>query len=99
MSHDHHEAHPDYSPDQILHPGCAACAWTGDEASRAIESLDGPTFIRAWERAVKWQREGLPDLAEAEVYLLLALRMTAVQFERLGLPLGQLPAAAVVVGS
>jgi hypothetical protein len=73
VSHDYHEGQPGYSPEQILKDGCAECAARSASADRGINSLDPVTFARAWDRAIRWHRDGLPGVSDAEVPLLAVL--------------------------
>ena len=93
MTHSYHEGQPGYSPAQILHDGCAECARRGGDVSLGIASLDPQNFTRAWERATAWNFGGLGDLSEAEMPLLRTLWAVQLQFERLGVPIGELPSA------
>jgi len=86
MSHDYH---PQSAP--VLHDGCAECAVRGSNAFNAIVNLDPANFARAWNRAAAWQLDGLPDLQDAEVLLLEALKGVQLQMEKLGWPIGMLP--------
>jgi hypothetical protein len=91
-THGYHEGLPGFSPEQILHTGCAECEWRGQNVSEAIVRLDGRNFARAWKRAADWNTAaGAPAICEAEAPLLRVLWSLQLQFERLGIPVGQLP--------
>jgi hypothetical protein len=92
MSHDYHVSLPGYSEAQILHDGCGECEARSASLSDAIARLDHANFIRAWMRATQWNRDGLSDLSQAERPLLSTLWAIQLQFERLGVPIGTLPA-------
>jgi hypothetical protein len=97
MSHDYHEGHPGFSPDQILKDGCGECSQRSKNVWMAINYLDPTAFAKAWGRATAFERGDLADVSEAEVPLLRALWAMQVQFERIsGLPIGQLPIPLVV---
>lgn len=92
-AHDYHEGHPGYSPAQVLHDGCGECAYRSQEPSQAIARFDRAHFRAAWKRAAEWNRSGLADIAEAEVPVFRVLWACQLQFERLGLPIGDPPSA------
>jgi hypothetical protein len=89
MSHDIHAG----DPAQILHDSCGECQWRSEHPDAAISHLDVQSFADAWKRAAAWGRDGLADVSHAEVPVLRVLWATAVQFERLGFPVGQVPYA------
>jgi hypothetical protein len=91
MMHDFHEGLPGYDPAQMLHDGCGECERRSNLPGHGIADLDLTQFRLAWERATKWNREGLPNLSHAEMAALSALWAVQLQFERLGSPLGELP--------
>lgn len=71
MTHAHHEALPGYSPNAILHEGCAECESRAN--LNGLLHLDWRNARRAVERAVEWQHEGLRDTNVAEIGLLQAV--------------------------
>lgn len=90
--HDYHEAHPGYSPAQILHNGCGECEARSRNIAHAIGRMDKGRFALAWARATAWNRAGLPDVSEAEAPLLMALWAIQLKLETVcGLPIGELP--------
>jgi hypothetical protein len=99
-SHTYHDALPNYHPDQILIDGCPVCEERSRNVSRAIENLDHQRFAAAWLRAADTFASTPPSGAtppfhqrsNAEMPLLTALWAIQLAFERLGLPLGYLPA-------
>ncbi len=91
MSHGHHEAHPGFSPAQILKDGCNECGQRSKNVWLAITHLDPVTFANAWARAAAYERGQLPDVSVAEVPLLRALWATQVQLERRGFAVGAVP--------
>jgi hypothetical protein len=93
MSHDYHDGLLGYSPAQILHDGCAECEQRAASPDHGISHLDRRNFIRAWRRAAKWNTDGIPDLAQAEVPMFRVLWAVQLKLERLGIPIGALPAS------
>ncbi|HZC50882.1 MAG TPA: hypothetical protein VE441_00080 [Mycobacterium sp.] len=94
MSHDYHEKLPGYHAAQLLHDGCRECEQRAKADDHGIANLDVERFERAWHRAVAWQAGGeVGDLSYAEVPMLSALWAVQIQFQRRGVPLGQLPTA------
>jgi hypothetical protein len=91
MTHSYHEGRPGYSPDQVLHDGCAECASRGANVALGIASLDPQNFARAWSRAADWHREGVYNVSDAEAGLLRAIWSVQLQLERIGWPIGELP--------
>lgn len=89
--HDHHESQPGYSPAQILSDGCRECAERGANPALAIAHLGRTNFPRAWKRAADWNRDGLPDISEAEAPLLRVLWAIQIQLENRGFPIGECP--------
>jgi len=89
--HDHHEILPGYHEDKILHDGCGECESRAAARSRGIGSMDRTRFARAWARAAEWNRNGLPNVAKAEVPLLDVLWAVQVQLENFGNPIGHVP--------
>lgn len=94
--HSAHEAHPGYSPRQVLKDQCAECLERSGDIPLAIGHMDRETFGRAWKRAVSRNRDGLPDISDAEAPLLDVLWALAAQFERRGFPLGECPEAGLL---
>lgn len=70
--HDYHPGLPGYSPDQILHDGCPECERRGADVELALAYMDDPTFARAWQRAIDWERP-MRDVSSAEAPLLRVL--------------------------
>jgi hypothetical protein len=91
--HDYHEELPGFHASQILHDGCAECEERGANVNLAISSLDVRNFARAWVRAAEWELHGLTTLSDAERPLLKVLWSVQLQFERRGLPIGEIPSA------
>ena len=96
--HDYHEGQPDYSAEQVLHDGCEECRLRAQSDDHGIAHMDKFTFLRAWARATEWNRNGLPDLACAEMPALNALWAVQLKLENWGLPIGTLPVGAIRVG-
>ena len=86
-----HQTHPDYSKEQVLHPGCPECASQGIAVWPAISHLDAEQFTAAWKRAAAYTFGELTDISDAEVPVLRALWALQVQLTRLGVPVGTLP--------
>lgn len=84
MSHDYHEALPDYSPNQILIDGCAECEERARRDDRGIGNLDPANYRRALDRAYLLERVGLPDASVAELPLLHVLASVQYQNQQLG---------------
>ena len=91
MSHDAHEAHPGYSPQQILKDGCAECRQRSASPWLAISHMDRETFGRAWGRAIAFERGQIDDVSHAEVPVLRVLWALALKFEERGFLLGPVP--------
>ena len=91
MSHDYHEAHPSYSPAQVLHDGCGECDMRSRMPNVAIGHLDPVRFAAAWHRAADFGRGQVDDASDAEVPVLHLLWAVQVQLERRGIPIGVLP--------
>src|SRR5271169_4073551 len=91
MTHGYHEGAPNYSPGQILNDNCEECAERGNNLGVAITSLDKQRFVKAWERAGKWQTEGLEDVGLTELPLLRALSAVQIQLERRLIRIGDCP--------
>jgi hypothetical protein len=89
--HSYHDALPGFSPEQILHDGCGECESRAASRNHGIANLDTGNFARAWQRAARWNRSGLPDIARAEVPMLDVLWAVQCQLERVGIPIGSLP--------
>ena len=92
MSHAYHQGQRGYSPAQLLHSGCDECARRSRSVDIAIGHLDPAAFAAAWFRAAAYERGQLSDVCEAEVPVLRALWAVQCQMERLGVPIGTLPA-------
>ena len=90
-AHGIHELLPGYSEGQLLHDGCEECEDRARARDLGIGALDRPTFLRAWTRAVEFNRQGLADVSAAELPILCALWAVQVQLERLGVPVGYVP--------
>lgn len=80
MMHAYHEALPGYSPNAILHEGCEECESRSN--ANGLLSLDWKNSRRVVERAIRWQREGLPDTNAAELRLLQAVWVMLLFLER-----------------
>src|SRR6185437_7617290 len=93
MTHGYHEGLPGYTPQQILHAGCAECEAHAREHSHGLAHLDPGSFAMAWFRAATWKSGlgDLPDLDLAEIPLLEMLWAVQLPLERLGIPIGTLP--------
>ncbi|SRR5579871_3942455 len=92
MTHDPHEAHPRYSPYQVLYDGCDECRRRSDDGDRGIGALDAPSFVAAWSRAADWGHDqDIGRISKAEVPLLAALWSVQVQLEKRGVPIGECP--------
>lgn len=91
MSHDHHEGHPGFSPQQILKDGCGECGERSKNVWLAINYLDQVAFAKAWARAAAYERGELADVSAAEVPLLRALWAIQVQLEGRGFAIGAVP--------
>ena len=92
MTHDYHDGLDGYSPEQILHDGCAECEARSKETAGGLAYLDKTNFVRAWKRAAEWNQHGLLDLAESEITLLQTLWIIQIKLESFGVPIGQVPA-------
>jgi len=97
--HDYHDTLPGYSADALLHDGCAECEQrAGDTRSgHGIAMLDPQRFAHAWTRAAQYFREGLRDITTTEMPMLSALWAVQLQFERLGIPIGHIPARRLIL--
>lgn len=80
--HDYHEGLEGFSPNQILHDGCAECEWRAKTRNLGISYLDQFNFVRAWERAAEYNRRGLPDVSRAERPMLDVLWAVRIQQEQ-----------------
>jgi hypothetical protein len=90
--HDYHEGLPGFSAAQILHDGCSECEARAKESGHGLAHLDRGNFFRAYARAVEWNRDGLLDLARAEIPLLTVLWELQIKLESyVGQPIGTLP--------
>jgi hypothetical protein len=90
--HDYHEAAANYSPNQVLHDECGECEARSKSADGGLAHLDRQNFFMAWHRATEWNRNGLPDLARAEMPLLCILWSVQLKLEQCcHLPVGELP--------
>lgn len=88
MMHDHHESLPGYSPNQILHDGCAECEARGEDPELALANMDPSRFTRAWERASLWsksKRDETGRISSAEAPLLRLLHAVQVHLDRAGI--------------
>lgn len=94
-AHVYHDALPGFDSAQILHDGCPECERRGADAAVAIEHLDSVRFTKAWRRAAQRGRTGLENGSAAEAKLLDVLWVLQVQFERRGIPIGEVPTSAV----
>jgi len=94
--HDYHEGLPGYSPNQILHDGCAECEARAKSITHGMRYLDNQRFARAWERAAEWnvQDGDVRDISHAEMPLLRILWAVQVQLQRRGVHLGECPSGA-----
>ncbi len=90
-AHDYHEGLPGYSPEQLLHDGCGECEARGKDLGVAIGSLDRSRFMRSWDRAAQFGREGLSDVSNAELPLLRVLWALEIKLELRGVPVGTCP--------
>jgi hypothetical protein len=98
MSHDYHEGHANYNKFQLYYDRCAECRWRAEHPVRALEHLKD--FRAAWTRAILFEKGRLePDAAVStvEVPVLRMLWALAVQFERVGFPIGMFPGDALQV--
>lgn len=92
MSHDPHDADPRYTPDQVLHDGCAECFERSQHGDRGIGELDALAFAAAWSRAADWgSDQHVGRVSAAEVPLLCALWSVQCQLEKRGIPIGECP--------
>lgn len=96
-AHNHHQSLPGYSPSQIFHDGCEECEDRAKRNDHGMSTLDAGKFRRAWTRAGTRQLHGLHDASHAEIPLLDMLIAVQVRFERLGIPIGELPQPPVVI--
>ena len=88
MSHDYHDELPGFDERQILVDGCKECELRAGDVFDAMCHLDNASWVKAWRRAIAWQRwDGGGDLhlSQAEVPLLRALWGVTLGLERLGL--------------
>jgi hypothetical protein len=93
MTHDYHEGLPGYSPDQLLHAGCAECEERSEEHGGGLAHLDQFRFALAWSRAARWQSGlgSLPDLDRAEIPMLETLWTVQLKLQEFGVPIGTMP--------
>lgn len=91
MTHDYHEGLPGFSPAQLLHDGCTECAAIAAETTHGIAHLGKEDFARAWARAAARHRDGLDDVARAEVPMLTVLWAVQLKLHRFGCPIGTVP--------
>jgi hypothetical protein len=90
--HDYHEAAANYSPGQVLHDECAECKARSESPDGGLAHLDRQYFFMAWHRATEWNRNGLPDIAAAEVPLLRMLWSVQLKLEQFcRIPVGEMP--------
>lgn len=94
MTHDYHEKLPGYHADQVLHDGCGECEARAKLNSHGIAQLDLDRFRHAWRRAAGVGRGHIPlaERSAAEMPMLDALWAVQVQLERVGIPIGEVPA-------
>jgi hypothetical protein len=97
MSHNHHQSLPGYSPNQILIDGCAECEHRSARPDHGLNNLNPQNFERAWYRAARSGKEGLPDASMADRPLLNLLWAVQVQLERRGVPIGYIPSGELIV--
>jgi hypothetical protein len=103
VSHDYHPDCPGYNADQILIDGCSECESRAEDVERTLANLDHRRFQQAWLRAADRYASTPPSgerpskCSEAEMPLLRTLWAIQVQLERLGMPLGYLPAGNVLM--
>ena len=83
MTHDYHPGLPGYNEKQILHDGCEECEHRGSDPYRALNALDSEQFIRAWRRAIDFER-GASGLAisSAEAPLLRSMYAFHIRLTR-----------------
>jgi hypothetical protein len=92
--HDYHEGRKGYSPEQVLHDGCGECEARSKEFDGGFAHLDRFNAVRAWERAARWNRDGLADLAHAEIPMFRILWSVQLKLEQVGHhPIGVFPYA------
>jgi hypothetical protein len=91
MTHTAHASCPYYDANQILVDGCAECEALATHPATVIGHMTKQEFEHAWERAVKYERLGLPTASYAEAPVLRIFWNIAVQLERRGIPLGYVP--------
>jgi hypothetical protein len=89
--HDYHDGLPGYSANQVLIDGCGECEQRALSPEHGLAQLDQGNFARAWGRAAQWNRDGLPDLARAEIPMFRVIWAIQLHLERLGTPIGSLP--------
>ena len=66
MMHKYHPSLPDYSSEQVLVDGCEECEYRAGRGVSALDYFDTETAKRAYDRAHKWNSEGLSDISAAE---------------------------------
>jgi hypothetical protein len=91
--HTYHEGLAGFSAAQILHDGCDECEARAQEPAGGLGRLDSVNFTRAWARAAEWNRDGVPDIAVAEIPMLSVLWAVQLKLENCGFPIGQVPHA------
>jgi hypothetical protein len=91
--HDDHEKLPGYDQAQILHDDCGECEGRAKTPNLGIAYLDRTRFAWAWARAAEWNRDGLPNVSNAEVPMLSVLWAVQCQLENYGHQIGQVPYA------
>ena len=92
--HDYHDELPGFDRGQILVDGCAECEHRAESVARVLGHLDHKQFLRAWGRAIAWQKAGRVRVSLAEAPTLDALWGVMIHLERLGVPIGLLPVGA-----
>jgi len=81
---------------QVLVDGCPECEERAGNPERVISLLDTGAFEAAWKRAVAWQRADSRDLnvSVSEAATLRTLWTVALQLQRRGIPLGEVPSVS-----
>jgi hypothetical protein len=82
VSHDYHEAHPKFSPNQVLHDGCAECDYRSKSDDAGLSTLSPDRFRLAWQRAAQLWTGRLTDVSDAEFRLLRILAEVQRQLDQ-----------------
>lgn len=91
-SHNWHESHPGYHPEQVVHDNCGTCFERGRNPWLAISCLEAEDFEAAWKRAVAWNAGEVSNASENEIPVLQVFLAFTAQLGKRGVPWGTVPA-------